>query len=79
MPTDKVKHSKYILVEHKGKEWVLDTRNPFLVGEVYAGPTAGQISFDLWPQKVVHELSEQEIDELTTDENDSDEILTQAK
>ena len=57
--------SKYILVEHKGKEWVVRTRNPFLVGEVYAGPTAGQISFDLWPQNVVQELSEQEIDKLT--------------
>ena len=64
-PTEKVKQSNYILVEHKGKEWVVRARNPILVGEVYAGPTAGQITFDLWPQKIVRELSEQEIDKLT--------------
>jgi len=60
-----VKQSKYILVEHKGKEWVVRTRNPFLVGEVYVGPVSGQITFDLWPQAVVNSLDEEKIDTLT--------------
>lgn len=58
-----MKQSKYILAEHAGREWVIRTRNPFIVGEVVT--MGGQISFDLWPQKVVRTLDERQIDKLT--------------
>jgi hypothetical protein len=59
-----MKQPKYILAEHKGREWVIRSRNPFIVGEV-VDLGAGRISFDLWPQQIVLSLSESQLDDLT--------------
>jgi hypothetical protein len=59
-----LKHSKYILVEHDGKEWIVRTRNPPMIGEVITW-NDGSFTFDLSPQKLVLSMSEQEIDKLT--------------
>jgi hypothetical protein len=58
-----MKQPKYILAEHEGTEWVIRSRNPFLVGEVIR--TGDHISFDLWPQQIVLSLSESQMDDLT--------------
>ncbi len=55
---------KYLLAAHGGKEWVVRSRNPFLVGEVI-DLGGNRISFDLYPQAVVLRLTEAQIGDLT--------------
>ncbi len=56
--------SKYILVEHAGREWVIRTRNPPIIGEVITWPD-GPITFDLSPAKIARAMSEEAIEKLT--------------
>lgn len=61
-----MKPPKYLLTVHGDREWIVRTRNPFLIAEVITGAvSSGQITFDLWPCEIVRELGEQRTNRLT--------------